>query len=148
MGGVTNRKCTCAQFNADLAMLAKLYTLFHTRFSLMFLLFENVIFEDRFEHAACFTCPPTGAAFGDKKIDQHRPEHRQQLNHIAHILMLMGRPDTNSTVQCEIARDPPIALIGMYLGSFLGFVYTCVLCVFCYYCFSLHMCLMFYHWFM
>ena len=32
-GGVTNRKCTCAHANAELAILAQLYTFFNTRFS-------------------------------------------------------------------------------------------------------------------
>ena len=31
--GATKRECTCAQFDDDLANLAKLYAIFHTRFS-------------------------------------------------------------------------------------------------------------------
>jgi hypothetical protein len=54
-----------------------------------------------------FTCPQP-ARPSATKIDQHRPEHRPNLAHIAHILTLMGRPDPNSYEQCEIARDLPI----------------------------------------
>ncbi len=33
MGRVTNRKCTCAKFDADVANLSDMYNIFHTRFS-------------------------------------------------------------------------------------------------------------------
>ena len=42
-----------------------------------------------------------------QKIDQHRPGNRPTLTHIAHNLMVVNPPDPNSSVQFEIARDPP-----------------------------------------
>ena len=50
-----------------------------------------------------FLLVPDRRGLRRQKIDQHRPENRPKLTHIAQMLMLMGRPDPNSSVQREIA---------------------------------------------
>ncbi len=54
-----------------------------------------------------FLLVPDRRGLRRQKIDQHRPDNRPQSTHIARFLMVVGRPDPNSSVQCEIARDPP-----------------------------------------
>ena len=49
-----------------------------------------------------------------QKIDQHRPHNRPTLTHIAYILMVVDRPEPNSDVECEIARDPPWGAVGAW----------------------------------
>ena len=67
-----------------------------------------------------FYLSPTGAATGDKTSADVDPQNRSSLTHTAQILMAVDRPDPNSCVQCDIARDAPhIEGVGSHGSLFL-----------------------------
>ena len=60
--------------------------------------FRNSIFNNKNRNMQQFEFVPDGRGLRRQKNVQHRPEHRPQLTHIAHNLMVVDRPDAHSNV--------------------------------------------------